>query len=117
MLEERVSFLLKGAEEAPHSLLSGGRVAQQCCVTGAGVHGFAISTLLKKFGYAQAIRLQLLRRFSLLVQLSCFLQHNHRYIRTTIHRLVLEATLVAEKPETAQTINVGVYGTRGGANG
>lgn len=73
MLKESVSFLLKGAEEAAHSLLSAGRVAQKCCMTGAGVHGFTISTLMKKFGYTRAIRLQLLHRFSLSVQLPCFL--------------------------------------------
>lgn len=73
MLEESVSFLLKGTEEAVDSLLSAGRVAQQHRVTGAGVHGFAVSILLEKFGHTRAVRLQLLRRFSLCVQLTCFL--------------------------------------------
>lgn len=49
--KEIVSFLLKGAEEVAHSLLSAGCVAQQRCMAGAGIHGFAISTLLKNFGY------------------------------------------------------------------
>lgn len=81
MLEERVSFMLKGAEEVAHSLLSAGRVAQQCCVTGTGVHGLAVSTLLKEFGHTQAIRLQLLRRFGLSVQIPCFLEHKIQYRR------------------------------------
>lgn len=83
MLEESVSFLLKGTEEAVDPFLSAGDVAQQCCVTGTGVQGFTISTLLKKFGDTRAIRLQLLRRFSLSVQLPCFLENNdknHMYI-------------------------------------
>lgn len=51
MLEVSVFFLLEGAEEVAHSLLSAGRVAQQCCMTGSDVNGFAISTLLEKFSH------------------------------------------------------------------